>query len=313
MKEVDIVGLGEVVVDWVAKIPHFPRPDEKVDAITENYFPGGVTANFLVAIARLGGKCGFIGAVGDDSYGDYLIEDFKYENIDTTFTFKKKGKKTPINFIFIANGEKTIIQSPHMQTTKIDLNDLDKQYISNSKVLHTTIVHPEIAERAIDIAKSNEVKVTIDLESQIAKRGWKSLSKLILNADILIPNKEGAKLITKREKIDEAAKILVKKGIPIVLITLGREGVLITTEKYQKKIPAFNIKNIMDTTGAGDTFNGAFSYAYWIKKWDLEKSCKYANAAAALKIQKLGARTGMPNEKMLMNFLKRQAEIFSQE
>ena len=93
MKEVDIIGLGEAVIDWVAEIPHFPRPDEKVDALTENYFPGGVTANFLVAIARLGGKCGFIGAVGDDSYGDYLIEDFKHENIDTTFTLKKKGKK----------------------------------------------------------------------------------------------------------------------------------------------------------------------------------------------------------------------------
>ena len=96
--------------------------------------------------------------------------------------------------------------------------------------------------------------------------------------------------------------VLVEKGIPIVIITLGRDGVLITTEKYQKKIPAFKVGSIIDTTGAGDTFNGAFSYAYWIKKWDLEKSCKYANAAAALKIQKLGARTGMPYERMLMNF-----------
>ncbi|MFW9830075.1 MAG: carbohydrate kinase family protein [Promethearchaeota archaeon] len=310
MKEVDIIGLGEAVIDWVAEIPHFPKPDEKIDAITENYFPGGVTANFLVAIARLGGKCGFIGAVGDDFYGDYLIEDFKREDIDTTFTLKKKGKKTPMNFIFVAKGEKTIIQSPHMQETKITLTDLDQQYIMNSKVLHTTMIHPEIAGRAIAIAKRNEVKVTIDLESQIAKRGWKSLREMILNADILIPNKEGAKLITNREKLDDAAKILVEKGIPIVIITLGHDGVLITTEKYQKKIPAFKVGKIIDTTGAGDTFNGAFSYAYWIKKWDLEKSCKYANAAAALKIQKLGARTGMPNERMLMNFLKRHKGTF---
>lgn len=309
MKEVDIIGLGEVVIDWVAEIPHFPRPDEKVDALTENYFPGGVTANFLVAIARLGGRCGFIGAVGDDSYGDYLIKDFKQENINTTFTLKKKGKKTPINFIFIAKGEKTIIQSPHMQKTKINLTDLDQQYIINSKVLHTTMIHPEIAGRAITMAKRNEVRVTIDLESQIAKRGWNSLREMILNADILIPNKEGAKLITKCEKIDEAAKFFVEKGVPIVIITLGRDGVLITTEKYQKKIPAFKVGNVIDTTGAGDTFNGAFSYAYWIKKWDLERSCKYANAAAALKIQKLGARTGMPNERMVINFLKRQREI----
>jgi len=65
----------------------------------------------------------------------------------------------------------------------------------------------------------------------------------------------------------------------------------------------FEIDDIIDTTGAGDTFNGAFSVAYWIHKWDLEKSVKYANAAASLKIQKLGARTGMPIKSQLKNFL----------
>lgn len=310
MKRVEIIGLGEVVLDWVTELPNFPKPDEKVDAISENYFPGGVTANFLVAAARLGGNCGFIGAVGDDSYGDYLIHDFKRESIDTTFIIKKVNQKTPVNFIFIAKGEKTIIQSPHMLTTKIEPNDLEKEYIINSKVLHTTMIHPDITEYAIDIAKKNNVKITIDLESQIAKRGWSKLKKMILSADILIPNREGAKLITSSQNVEESAKILVKKGIPIVIITLGRDGALITTETYQKRIPGFKVDEIVDTTGAGDTFNGAFSFAYWIKHWELEMACKYANAAAALKIQKLGARTGMPNETTLINFLENQGEAF---
>ncbi|MFX0032385.1 MAG: carbohydrate kinase family protein [Candidatus Hodarchaeota archaeon] len=304
MKRVDIIGLGEVVIDWVTEIPNFPKPDEKVDAISENYFSGGVTANFLVAAARLGGKCGFIGAVGDDSYGDYLIQDLERESIDTSFTIRKADKKTPINFIFIAKGEKTIIQSPHMLTTKIESIDLNEEYIINSKILHTTMIHPEVTEYAVNIAKKNDVKITIDLESQIAKRGWKKLKKVILSADILIPNREGAKLITANPKVEESAKILVEKGIPIVIITLGKEGVLITTEKFQKRISAFKVNNIVDTTGAGDTFNGAFSFAYWIKNWNLERACKYANAAAALKIQKLGARTGMPNQKELYEFLE---------
>ena len=109
MKNVDIVGLGEIVLDWVTEIPHFPKPDEKINALSENYFPGGVTANFLVAIARLGGKSGFIGAVGNDSYGDYLIEDFIKEDVDTTNIKKVVDKKTPVNFIFVAKGEKTIL------------------------------------------------------------------------------------------------------------------------------------------------------------------------------------------------------------
>jgi ribokinase len=310
MKHVDIVGLGEIVLDWVTEIPHFPKPDEKIDALSENYFPGGVTANYLVATARLGGKSGFIGAVGDDSYGDYLIEDSVKEGVDTTYIKKLVDKKTPINFIFIAKGEKTIIQSPHMQTTKIEGNDLNEAYIANSKLLHTTIIHQKVTEKAIEIAKKNNVKISIDLESQIALRGWDSLKKVLLKADILLPNKEGVKAITNSNNPEKAAEILVKKGIPIVIITLGSNGVLITTKEFQKRIPTYDIKNIIDTTGAGDAFNGAFSLAYWIKGWDLEKSCMYGNAAASLKIQKLGARSGMPNETELIDFLKKNEENY---
>jgi ribokinase len=302
MKKIDIIGLGEVVVDWATEIPHFPRPDEKIDAISENYFAGGVTGNYLVAVARLGVSCGFIGAIGDDSYGDFLIEDFKTENIDTSHTIKKLGKKTPVNFIFITGGEKTIIQSPHMKTTKLSVSDLEESYIADSKLLHTTIIHQKLTERAICIAKEHNVKISIDLESQIAQRGWDNLKKILLKADIIIPNKAGALLLTNSRTPEEAANKLIRKGIPIVVITLGNKGTLITTEDFQLTVPAFEVNKIVDTTGAGDSFNGAFSVAYWIKKWDLEKSIRYANAAASLKIQQLGARTGMPDEAKLNQF-----------
>jgi ribokinase len=311
MKNVDIVGLGEVVLDWVAEIPHFPMPDEKVDAISEYYFPGGVTANYLVAIARLGGLCGFLGAVGKDSYGKFLINDFIKEKVDTRFIIEKQGHKTPVNFIFIAKGEKSIIQSPHMQTTKIENLDIDEYYIANSKLLHTTLIHPNISREAFKISKKHDVKISIDLESQIAQRGWNNLKDLLLKADILIPNKKGAQIITKTQSPEEAAKILVKKGINIVIITLGSRGVLITTPDYQKRINAYSVDKIVDTTGAGDTFNGAFSIGYWINGWGLEKSCKYGMAAASLKIQKLGARTGMPNNEDVMKFLRENDSDYS--
>ncbi|MHA1350071.1 MAG: carbohydrate kinase family protein [Promethearchaeota archaeon] len=310
MKQVNIVGLGEVVLDWVTEVPHFPKPDEKIDALSENYFPGGVTANYLVALARLKGRCGFIGAVGDDSYGDLLIDDFLKENIDTSYIVRKRDKKTPVNFIFVAKGEKTIIQSPHMQTTKLDIEELQESSIANSKLLHTTIIHQELTERALEIAKNNEVKVSIDLESQIASRGWDKLKEILLKADVLLPNKEGAKFITNSNTPQKAAKILVKKGVPVVIITLGKKGALLTTNNYQKSIPAYHIENLVDTTGAGDTFNGAFSFAYWINDWDLEKSCRFANAAASLKIQKLGARTGMPSHQEIYDFLKKNEDNF---
>ncbi|MFW9949636.1 MAG: carbohydrate kinase family protein, partial [Candidatus Thorarchaeota archaeon] len=165
-------------------------------------------------------------------------------------------------------------------------------------------------EKAIKIAKENNVKVSIDLEPQIAQRGWNNLKDMLLKADILMPNKEGAKVITNTDSPDEAAKTLVKKGIPIVIITLGSKGVLITTLDFQMRIPAYNVDKVIDTTGAGDAFNGAFSVAYWLYDWDIVKSCKYASGAAALKIQKLGARTGLPSEKKLNEFLKQNDPLF---
>ncbi|MHA2186557.1 MAG: carbohydrate kinase family protein [Promethearchaeota archaeon] len=214
MNNLEIIGLGEVVVDWVTRIPHFPKPDEKIDAISEDYFSGGVTANYLVAVARLGVKCGFIGAVGDDAYGDFLLNDFRKEHVDTSFTLKKKGYKTPVNFIFICEGEKTIIQSPHMRTTKIEITDLVESYIAQSKLLHTSVIHPKITLKAIEIAKKYDVKISIDLESQIAQRGWGSLKPVLTNADIVIPNKEGAMEITKCNNPEDAANFLVVKKEP---------------------------------------------------------------------------------------------------
>ncbi|MBD3196546.1 MAG: hypothetical protein GF317_15915 [Candidatus Lokiarchaeota archaeon] len=303
MRNIKIIGLGEVVVDWVAELPFFPGPDEKIDAISENYFSGGVTANFLVAISRLNVSCGFIGAVGKDPYGDFLIEEFKKERVDVRFTKKKAKAKTPVNFIFIVEGEKTIIQSPHMQTTKLEVSDLNLNYIASSNLLHTSIIHQELTEKAIQIAKSNNVKISIDLEAQIARRGWDALKEILLSADVVIPNKEGAKIITNTKNPQEAANTLINQGIPIVIITMGKKGVLITTEECQKVIPAYDVEKIVDTTGAGDTFNGAFSVGYWIKEWSLEDSCKFANAAAALKIQSLGARSGMPTIDMIQKFM----------
>ena len=94
----EILGLGEVVVDWVSLIDHFPEPDEKIDSLSQYMFSGGVTANFSVASSRLGAKTGFFGAIGNDSYGNFLKNDFKNENVDCSYLFTKKLNQKQYNF-----------------------------------------------------------------------------------------------------------------------------------------------------------------------------------------------------------------------
>jgi len=302
---IDILGLGEVVVDWVAIVDHFPVPDEKIDSIEQNLFSGGVTANYVVAASRLNARTGFIGAIGNDDQGRFIQTDFRKENVIIDYLIEKKGKNTPVDFIFVvkSSGEKVIIQSPYMYTTVPELSDFSPNWLKNVKLLHTTGIYPEITTKAFEIAKKENVKISFDLEKQIILRGSPLLKTLLKQVDILMPNKAGAMQITGTTNPMDAAKKFLDWGIKTIVITLGEEGSLVVTQKEIIKNPAMKTK-VVDTTGAGDTFCAAFDYAYGLKDHNLHDASLIANAAAALKISKLGARTGMPTIKEIKNYLE---------
>lgn len=302
---VDIIGLGEVVVDWVAQIDHFPAPDEKVDAISQARFPGGVTANYATAVARLGGSVGFVGAIGDDAAGDFLVADFHAEGVDTTGLQRVADLETPVNFIFVVTttGEKTIIQSPFMQTTKPVAARVPAEYFAGAKVLHTTAIHPAVTRHALALARAHGLQVTLDLEGQIAARGWDALADIVTRVDVLMPNKQGALALADTDDVGAAARFFVQQGVPVVVMTLGAEGCrVVTAEGLDIVVPGFPIQPV-DTTGAGDTFTGAFDWAYHLRGAPLEEALRFANAAAALKCLQLGARTGMPTLAAVRRFL----------
>jgi 2-dehydro-3-deoxygluconokinase len=288
-----LIGLGEIALDWVDEVPHFPQPDEKIDAITQSFFMGGVTANFLTAASKLGVSTGFLGAVGTDEYGAFLLDGLKKAGIDASLV--KRKDKSAVNFIMVAkdSGEKIIIQSPYMQTTKLVPGDIIADYFSNAKALHTTAIHTDLALHCLEIAKKKNLTVSLDLEKQIAIRGAKVLKPIIKNVDILLPNKEGAKTLTGETDIKVAAKKFLEWGPKIVVITLGGEGCLITTATMQERIPAYKVK-VVDTTGAGDAFCAAFISAHVIRGLDVKAAALLANAAAAIKVQSLGATSGQP-------------------
>ncbi|MBD3350012.1 MAG: hypothetical protein GF364_00820 [Candidatus Lokiarchaeota archaeon] len=304
-----ILGIGAVCKDWVSVVDHFPEPDEKVDSIEEKYFPGGVTANYITGVARLGVPTAFIGAVGDDNDGNWLIKDMESEGIQTDYCIKKKDMKTAINFIIVHkhSGEKMIILSPFFNSTHLSPKDLNSDWFKEADLLHTTAVHYELTLNALELAKKHNVKVSLDLESQIANRGWEKLDPILSKVNILLPNKLGIKTLTGKEDLIKAAKFMLNKydNMELVVITLGADGAMAITRNEVIKQPTFQVK-VLDATGAGDTFCAAFTVAYVIKKMDLRKSLLFANADASLKVQKLGARTGMGSFKAVIEFLKKR-------
>ncbi len=301
-----LIGLGEIALDWVDEIPHFPQPDEKIDAMSQNFFTGGVTANFLSGAAKLGVDTGFLGAVGNDDYGTFLLEGLKKTGIDASYV--KRKEKSAVNFIMVAkdSGEKIIIQSPYMQTTKLVPGDIKEEYFSKAKVLHTTAIHEDLTLACLRIAKRKGITVSLDLEKQIAIRGKAVLEPIIKDVDILLPNKEGAKALTGESDIKVAAKKFLAWGPKVVVITLGGDGCLITTPTMQKRISAYKVK-VSDTTGAGDAFCAAFITAHVLKGLDIEAAASFANAAAALKVQHLGATSGQPTWEEALRFKAKQS------
>ncbi|MFX0134428.1 MAG: carbohydrate kinase family protein [Candidatus Hodarchaeota archaeon] len=314
----EILGIGACALDMIAKIKHFPEPDEKIDAESYTYLPGGVTGNYITGVARLGGKAGFVGAIGDDQEGEILLEDFKKEGVDTSLIKIKKDLRSAINFIMVTDeGERVIIQSPYMIKTQLKVpDDIDLKLIQGAKLIHTTAIHKNVSEYIIKAAKKEnpEVIISFDLEKQVAVQyGYEEIEKFIDLVDILIPQKLGIMELTGKHDPTVAAKILMKKkpNLKIITVTLGSDGCSITNRNSdkieQKTYNAYAIKPI-DTTGAGDAFNAAFGVGY-LKGWDLDKIANFANAAGALNCLKVGARTGMTTMENVLKFMKENGKL----
>jgi ribokinase len=307
MPALDVVGLGEVVIDLIASIPRFPEPDEKIFATKYEKHPGGVTANFCVAISRLGMKVGFMGGVGEDADGTYLRDTLRRERVDASRLVTRKDALTPLNFVTITpDGQKTIFQSPYMLTVFPRPEELDLDYVAGARVLHITALRVDTAERALKHAKKEGVITSFDLEKHVAVYGFEKLAPLIKLTDILLPNKMGALTFSGTQNLKEAAEKLLALGPRIVVITLGEKGCLIKTEKETLEVPAFKVKAV-DATGAGDAFNAGLITGI-LNQWDLREAATFANAVAAMKITHIGAQAGLPSRKEVDGFLEKRGQ-----
>jgi sugar/nucleoside kinase (ribokinase family) len=299
----DILGLGEISVETVLRVPHLPEPEERLESTSQTRFPSGNTANYLNAISRLGTTAGFVGAVGDDPEGEFLVQSLRDMNIDTKHMLVKKGKQTPVNYDVIdENRQRFLIESPLISTTKLDLRDIKAEYISKSKFLSTTAIHPQLSIRAARISKRSGATVSLDLEGQVAAMGWESLKELVRLTDLMFPLKDVAMELTQTSTVEDAADFSLRKGPSLVVITLGEKGCLVATKKSMKVVPPFK-GSVADDKGTEEAFNGGFTIAH-MKGLSPEGAAIFADAVAALKGRGMGGRTGMPTLNQVKEFLE---------
>ncbi|MQY78155.1 MAG: ribokinase [Bacteroidetes bacterium] len=295
MYQTKIVVIGSTNTDMVIKSDHLPAPGETLLGGTFFMNPGGKGANQAVAASRLGGKVTFISKTGNDIFGEQSVQNLKNEGINTEYMAVDPENPSGIALITVDSmAENCIVVAPGSNMT-LKPDDIDKA-IKQIELAEIVLLQLEIAietvEYAAQIAFRNKRKII--LNPAPAQKLSDSLLKTIY---ILTPNETEAEILTgvKVTDIDSAEKasgILRNKGVEIVLITMGANGAYVLTNKLSKLIPASKVKAV-DTTAAGDTFNGALAVAV-SEGFNIEEAVKFANKAASIAVTKFGAQASIP-------------------
>jgi len=290
MDKPNVCVIGSINMDLTVETDKVPSKGETVIGKGFAEYPGGKGANQAVAAARLGANVHMIGAVGVDSFGDQLLSHLQSENIHIAGIDKLAGQSTGIaNIIVSENDNRIIVASGANQFVTPDLIEKHKQLIINSDVIVMQLEIPiDTVVYALNVATEHDIPVILN------PAPFQSLPEVAYEqSTYLTPNELEVK---EMESDIEIATIKEK-----LIITKGNEGVQFYNGQSFTNVPGFTV-DTKDTTGAGDTFNGAFAMKI-ASGVELNESILFANAAAALSVTKVGAQGGMPVKEEVERFL----------
>jgi ribokinase len=295
-----ILVVGSINMDLVIRVPHAPEPGETVLGGDFTTYPGGKGANQAVAASRMGGDVTMVGRVGNDDFGDSLIQTLLDDRVKTTYVIKDADAATGVAMIAVsADGENMIMvaSGANMQLSLEDINHA-RPLMREADIMLVQLESPlDVVTRAVELAKVYDVPVVFNpAPGQI-------LSKALLsNVDYLTPNLSELKCLTEEEDVNDAILKLKAWGVRTLVITLGVNGVRVVTEEMDRHLPAFEVTAV-DTTAAGDAFNGALAVALAEEKSLLE-AVWMGMAAGALAATKRGAQTSLPTREAVEQFLR---------
>jgi ribokinase len=302
-----IAVVGSSNTDMIIKTAKIPRPGETILGGEFHMAAGGKGANQAVAAARAGGDVAFIARVGSDIFGKKAVEGFIRDGIDVKHVYKDRRAASGIAIIIVgADGENSIAvaSGANSNLSREDIRRAERA-ISSAKILLMQLETPlATVRKAAEIAATNRVPVILNPAPARALD-----DHLLRRISILTPNETETEMLTsvkikKESDMAKAAQRLLNRGVRAVFITLGSKGVFVAseTENIRRIIPAFKVKAV-DTTAAGDVFNGALAVAL-AEDRSLLDAARFANAAAALSVTKLGAQPSAPYRRDIEKLLK---------
>jgi len=302
-----IVVVGSINMDLVVRTAAMPAPGQTVLGHNFSTIPGGKGANQAVAAARCNAEVHMIGRIGHDDFGQRLILGLHACGVNTDAILVSEAVSTGIAMIMVDdNGENTICVASGANRL-LHPEDIDNQVeriAAADAVLLQLEIPLETAAYTLQVAHHHRIPVILNPAPAPDK-----IDPLFFEADIIVANQtETARLSGEPAHDVHTAKMagsaLLAHGAQVVIVTLGRRGALALTARQMFHIPAFNAK-VVDTTGAGDAFCGAFAAAFIRENRDIYRATRFAAAAGALACGKFGAQPSMPRFCAVQKLLQR--------
>ena len=305
MAQGHILVVGSSNTDMIIRLDRIPRPGETLLGGEFATAAGGKGAHQAVGAARAGGSVTFVARVGRDMFGEQAVAGFVQDGIDVKHIVRDAAAPSGVALIFVAkDGENSIAVASGANGKLAPADVLKAQSVfADAAVLVMQLETPlATVQAAADLAAKAGVRVILN-----PAPARPLPAKLLKRVSILTPNETEAELLTGIKVDDEAsaakaAAQLRKLGVETVIITLGARGAFIAEAAGNQLIPGFKVKAV-DTTAAGDIFNGALSVAL-AEGRPLADAVRFANAAAALSVTKLGAQPSAPLRRDIEKFLR---------
>lgn len=292
----DIVGIGVCTVDHLMKVPHMPGNNVNMKASAYLRQPGGLASCALVAAARLGARTKIIALVGDDDAGQYIRSELESEGVDTSSLIARSGSESHISLILVDEwtGDRSIITRPPTGRP-IALSEIRREDITAAKVLFIDDVS-ELTLQAARWAREANMNVVLD-----PARPYEIIKEVLPYVDVPIVPEQWAEAWMPGRPPEAVAEALCAEGAAIAAVTLGARGSVVSWEGGTRHIPAFPV-DVVDTTGAGDAYHGAFMAAL-LEDWEVPRMARFAAAVGSLNCRAIGGRTALPARQEVDRFL----------
>ena len=301
----DILGFGAVAVDDLLYVDEYPPADHKVHILRRGRQGGGNCGTALVAAARLGAQCAYVGALGDDPLSRYAIENFRNEGIDTEHRARRSDGRPFHSTIIVEQRRATRTVFASLDGfSGADPTRPEPELLRTARVLLLDHHGVEGSLRAARIGREAGVAVVADFE----RDGGGRFAELVATVDHLVVSERFARQWTGEDQPGPAAEKLFHAECRAVVVTCGPDGCWYVgvSGEAARHVPAFAVE-VVDTTGCGDVFHGAYAAALaWGR--DLPWRVRFASAVAALKATHPGGQAGCPRLAEVEKFLAAAGE-----